>query len=149
MSGNLENRLLPDVMKSWARLQRASAAVLARVENRLKAEGFPPLGWYDVLLELQRAGEDGLRPVDIEKRMLLAQYNVSRLIERLAAASYVEKRRAPDDGRGVMVLLRPEGAALLKEMWPVYREAVETEFAAHLNEEEVESLWKLLGKLSP
>ena len=121
MSGNLKNRPSPDVMNSWARLQRASAAVLARVESRLKAEGFPPLGWYDVLLELQRAGEDGLRPVDIEKRMLLAQYNVSRLIERLAAASYVEKRRAPDDGRGVMVLLRPEGAALLKEMWPVYR----------------------------
>jgi len=149
MTGNLKDRHCPDVMESWARLQRSSGAVLSRVEVRLKAEGFPPLGWYDVLLELRRADGVGLRPVDIEKRMLLAQYNVSRLIERLVAASYVDKRRAPDDGRGVMIFLRPEGEALLERMWPVYREAVETEFAAHLDEEENETLWKLLGKLLP
>jgi hypothetical protein len=34
-------------------------------------------------------------------------------------------------------------------MWPVYREAVEIEFAAHLDDEEAETLWKLLGKLLP
>ncbi|WP_281926366.1 MarR family winged helix-turn-helix transcriptional regulator [Roseibium album] len=149
MTGNLKDRHFPDVMECWARLQRSSGAVLSRVEARLKAEGFPPLGWYDVLLELRRADGVGLRPVDIEKRMLLAQYNVSRLIERLVGASYVDKRRASDDGRGVMIFLRPEGEALLERMWPVYREAVEIEFAAHLDDEEAETLWKLLGKLLP
>ncbi len=139
----------PTTVDAWARLQRASGAVLSRVEARLKAEGFPPLGWYDVLLELRRADGNTLRPVDIEKRTLLAQYNVSRMIDRLAAAGYVEKLKAPDDGRGVVVRLTPEGTGLLKAMWPVYRKAIETEFAAHLEEGDAQALWGILGKLLP
>jgi len=134
---------------AWARLQRASGAVLARVEARLKAQGFPPLAWYDVLLELNRAEENTLRPVEIERRMLLAQYNVSRLIDRLVAAGYVEKRKSLEDGRGVVILLLPKGEALLKTMWPVYRDAVEAEFSAYLGEGDTETLWRVLGKLLP
>ncbi|MHA7774212.1 MarR family winged helix-turn-helix transcriptional regulator [Roseibium sp. M-1] len=136
-------------MDAWARLQRASSAVLGRVEARLKADGFPPLSWYDVLLELNRTEEKSLRPVEIEKRMLLAQYNVSRLIDRLAAAGYVEKRKSPEDGRGVVICLLPEGEALLKSMWPCYRDAVETEFSSRLGDGDAGLLWRVLGKLLP
>lgn len=136
-------------MDAWARLQRASGVVLARVEARLKAEGFPPLGWYDVLLELNRAEEKMLRPVEIERRMLLAQYNVSRLIDRLVAAGYVEKRKSPEDGRGVVICLLPKGETLLKDMWPSYRDAVEAEFSAHLNDGDAQTLWRVLGRLLP
>ena len=139
----------PDPVDAWARLQRASSKVLERVESRLKTEGFPPLGWYDILLELRRAEGQALRPVDIEKRILLAQYNVSRLIDRLVAAGYVEKRKSPEDGRGVRICLLPEGDALVAAMWPRYRDAVETEFSSLLGDGDAETLWKILGKLLP
>ena len=103
MSNSAET--VPQAIDAWARLQRASGNVLARVEARLKAAGFPPLGWYDVLLELSRAEDKTLRPVEIEKRMLLAQYNVSRLLDRLAAAG------ASDHDRGG---LRPQSSAALR-----------------------------------
>ncbi|GAB4511172.1 MAG: helix-turn-helix domain-containing protein [Roseibium sp.] len=138
-----------DPMDAWARMQRTSGAVLSRVEARLGAQGFPPLAWYDVLLELRRSQAKALRPVEIEKRILLAQYNVSRLIDRLVAAGYVVKRKSPEDGRGVVICLLPEGEALLEAMWPKYREAVETEFAGHLQEGDAETLWRILGKLLP
>lgn len=135
------------MIDAWARLQKASGAVLAKVEARLKARNFPPLGWYDVLLELKRADEKTLRPVEIEKRILLAQYNVSRLIDRLTSAGYVEKLKAAEDGRGVAVRITQEGETLLKEMWPVYREAIRSEFAEHLAPEDAQTLWHILGKL--
>ncbi len=135
------------MMDAWVRLHRAGGAVLERVESRLKTAGFPPLSWYDVLLELRRAEGEGLRPVEIEKRILLAQYNVSRLIDRLTGAGYAQKRKAPADGRGVTVYLTPEGAALLEKMWPAYRGAVEAEFAAHLDPGDAETLWRILEKL--
>ncbi|MEE4010890.1 MarR family winged helix-turn-helix transcriptional regulator [Roseibium sp. FZY0029] len=137
----------PAAIDAWARLQRASGAVLARVETRLKADGFPPLGWYDVLLELSRAEDRTLRPVEIEKRMLLAQYNVSRLLDRLAAAGYIEKLKSPEDGRGVSVRVTSEGEALLKAMWPCYQAAVEAEFTNHLEPGDAETLWDVLGRL--
>jgi len=138
-----------DPIDAWARLQRAGSTVLSRVESRLKAEGFPPLAWYDLLLELRRAEGRMLRPVEIEKRVLLAQYNVSRLIDRLVAAGYVDKRKSREDGRGVAIGLLPEGEALLQAMWPRYRDAVETEFSAHLGDGDAEVLWKILGKVLP
>ena len=62
---------------AWARLLKASAKLLDAVERDLKQAGLPPLAWYDALLELHRARPDGLRPGDLEKEMLLPQYNVS------------------------------------------------------------------------
>ncbi|MBO6890654.1 MAG: winged helix-turn-helix transcriptional regulator [Roseibium sp.] len=134
-------------MDAWVRLQRASTAVLERVEARLKAAGFPPLGWYDVLLELRRAEDRSLRPVEIERHTLLAQYNVSRLIDRIAAAGYADKKKSPEDGRGIKVCLTRKGETLLEEMWPVYREAVQREFAEHMSDSDMKTISSILKKL--
>src|SRR5215470_12519483 len=121
------------VILAWARLVRAQQAALAAVESDLKAAGFPPLAWYDVLLELSRK-EDGLRPFALEQELLLAQYNLSRLIDRLQSAGYVERRICPDDGRGQIVAITAAGRALLKRMWPTYRAAISRHVGAKLGE---------------
>src|SRR6187397_717432 len=72
------------VIHAWTRLVKAGRVVLGAVEAELKAAGFPPLGWYDVLLELSREKVDGRRPFILEERLLLAQYNLSRVLDRLA-----------------------------------------------------------------
>ena len=72
----------PETVAAWARLVRVQQHVLAAVEADLKAEGFPPLAWYDALLELSRATNGRMRPVGLEKTMLLPQYSTSRLTER-------------------------------------------------------------------
>ena len=59
----------------------------ANVEAAVKAKGYPPLAWYDVLLELSREGGRRLRPVELEKELLVAQYNLSRLLDRMAYAA--------------------------------------------------------------
>ena len=40
---------------AWIRLMRVQSRVLDCVEQDLKKGGFPPLAWYDALLELSRA----------------------------------------------------------------------------------------------
>ena len=80
---------------AWARLMKASTKLLAQVERDLKEAGLPPLAWYDALLELYRARPDGLRPGDLQQEMLLPQYNVSRLVDRLEASGYAVRRPHP------------------------------------------------------
>ena len=46
----------------WAQLLRAHGAALSTVESALKEAGLPPLAWYEVLLELKRVGNHGIRP---------------------------------------------------------------------------------------
>jgi DNA-binding MarR family transcriptional regulator len=125
---------------------RAETAVLAAVEADLKRADLPPLGWYDVLLELSRRKE-GLRPFEIEKEVLLAQYNLSRLIDRLEQAGYVVRRPCPEDARGQVVVITEAGRALMKRMWPVYRGAIARHVGDKLTEDEAARLATLLGKL--
>ncbi|MHA1546375.1 MAG: MarR family transcriptional regulator, partial [Alphaproteobacteria bacterium] len=77
-----------ETVRAWTAMVRAQQTVLGAVEADLSKAGFPPLGWYDVLLELRRAGQ-GMRPVELEKTLLIAQYNLSRLVARLEKAGYL------------------------------------------------------------
>ena len=135
------------VIRAWARLIRAQQAMLTAVEAELKAAGFPPLAWYDVLLELSRAQEK-LRPFALEQELLLAQYNLSRLLDRLEGAGYLERRACPEDGRGQIVAITAAGRALVKRMWPTYRAAIARHLGAKLSEDEASRLATLLGKLT-
>src|SRR5712675_2222448 len=68
---------------AWIRLIRIKSRVLDAVERDLKKVGFPPLAWYDALLELSRAPSGEMRPVELERQMLIPQYSTSRLLDGL------------------------------------------------------------------
>jgi len=148
-NGGMTNEIPSEaVVDAWINLVRAQHRVLSAVETDLKRAGFPPLSWYDVLLELRRAGDDGLRPLEIEARLLLAQHNVSRLIERLEKAGYATRKAHESDGRGQRILLAASGAELLARMWPVYRAAIERHVGRKLSgDDAARDLAGLLGRL--
>jgi DNA-binding MarR family transcriptional regulator len=133
------------VVRAWARLMKAQQLALASIERDLEGAGLPPLAWYDVLLEVERAGDDGLRPFELERALLLAQYNLSRLIDRIERAGYVERRSCKDDGRGQLIAITSHGKAMRRKIWPVYARAIETAVGCQLTEEQAASLDELLG----
>jgi DNA-binding MarR family transcriptional regulator len=135
-------------IRAWARLQRVAPALLDAVEADLKARKLPPLAWYDALLELKRAGDRGLRPYELQEEMLLAQYSVSRLADRLVESGYAVRRPCPEDARGQVLAITAEGRALLRRMWPVYRDAISRHFAARISATDAGALSRILGKLS-
>lgn len=137
------------VVTAWVRLIRAQRLALQAVEGELKAAGLPPLGWYDALLELDRSETAALRPHELEARLLLAQHNVSRLVDRLEAAGLVGRSPCDGDGRGQMVTITQAGTNLLRRMWPVYRASIQKHVGEKLGDDaEAQSLADLLGKLS-
>jgi DNA-binding MarR family transcriptional regulator len=138
----------PETVAAWARLVRVQQHVLAAVEADLKAEGFPPLAWYDALLELSRAANGRMRPVELEKTMLLPQYSTSRLTERLARAGLAVREVCPMDRRGQFIAITAEGRALQKRMWEAYAAAIERHVGTRLSNEDAGRLCELLGKLS-
>lgn len=109
----------------WIRLMRAQRLILAAIEQDLKAADMPPLAWYDVLWELVRTPKGRLRPFEIEERTLLAQHNLSRLLDRMEAAGLVHREVLPEDGRGRWVLVTEAGRAMQARIWTVYAAAIE------------------------
>ncbi|XUM47760.1 MarR family winged helix-turn-helix transcriptional regulator [Rhizobium sp. YTU87027] len=144
------NRATPSdaAIDAWIGLMRAQQRLLGQIEADLKSAGLPPLGWYDVLWELVRSPQGRLRPFEIEERTLLAQYNLSRLIDRLEKAGLVQRQTFDQDGRGRWVVVTEEGRALQKRMWTVYAKAIENNFGAKLSEADAATLGSLLARVS-
>ncbi len=133
---------------AWIALIRGQQRALSSIEDELKAAGFPPLVWYDILLELDRSPEGALRNRDIEARMLLARYSVTRLLERMAADGLVNRRPCDDDARGVIARITPKGRRLRRSMWKTYERAIVRHFAAQYTKKEAKILGDLLARLS-
>lgn len=134
-------------IRAWARLLKAQRIALGAVESVLRDAGLPPLAWYDVLLEVERAGDTGVRPLALERAMLLAQYNLSRLLDRIEKEGYIERRACPDDRRGQLVHITQSGRALRRRMWPVYASAIAAVMGERLKAAEAAQLAETLGKI--
>lgn len=137
-----------EVTQAWISLMRAQQRLLAAIEGDFKAAGLPGLGWYDVLWELHRADGGRLRPFEIEERTLLAQYNLSRLIDRLERQALVERQAFDTDGRGRWVVITEKGRALRTAMWTVYARAITTHIGAKLSEADAVQLARLLSRFT-
>jgi DNA-binding MarR family transcriptional regulator len=135
------------VVDAWIALNRAQQAALLKIERAFRDAKLPPHAWYDILWELDRAGESGLRPFELEGRMLIAQSNISRLIDRLVEQGYVERQPCADDGRGQNVVITPAGRALRKRMWPVYSRAISEAVGVHFAGREAANVTRLLTRL--
>ena len=132
---------------AWVQLVRTEQTILARVEADLKEQGFPALEWYDVLLELDNAPDGRLPQGNVQSRVLLAQYNLCRLVDRLEREGLVKRQPSPDDGRSNLLLITEEGRKLRRNMWPAYAEAIQKHLGSRLTCEEARQLAALLGRL--
>jgi DNA-binding MarR family transcriptional regulator len=132
---------------AWIRLMRVQSRVLDAVELDLKKAGFPPLAWYDALLELSRAPSGEMRPVELEKQMLIPQYSTSRLIDRLVDEGLAARRECKIDKRGQFVEITEAGRELQKKMWSAYSAAIEKHVGSKLSDADAAKLCGLLDRL--
>src|ERR1700737_382078 len=85
-------------IRAWSHFLGANALALRAIEERLKAANQPPFAWYDVLLELDRAG-GRLRIGELGLRLVVEPYNVTRLLDRLESEGLLKREQAYGDGR--------------------------------------------------
>src|SRR5215510_12326989 len=142
----MSDKLSDSVTRAWVRLVRARHAVVSAVEADAKEAGVLPVEWYDVLWDLERH-KDGVRPFELEERLLFAQYNLSRLIDRMVEQGLVKKVACPSDKRGHMLFITDAGLKARKATWPFYARAVNKHLGDKLTDAETERLASLLGKL--
>lgn len=135
------------VETAWVLLIRAQQVLLVHVETALKNAALPPLSWYDVLLELSRDPESGLRQYEIGERVLLNKHNLSRLIDRLESDGLVKRQACDLDGRGNIVKIAKKGLQLKQQMWPVYAKAIQELIAEPLTATQVRSLTEMMNAL--
>jgi DNA-binding MarR family transcriptional regulator len=137
----------PTTIAFWTALVSANRHLIETIETALKAEGMPPLAWYDALLEIEKTGSDGIRPFALEDRLLLPQYGTSRLLDRITKAGLIERTACADDGRGQVVRITDAGKRMRRSMWPIYADLLTKLIEWKLPRDEMAGLLASLQRL--
>jgi DNA-binding MarR family transcriptional regulator len=131
---------------AWAVLLTAHATLVEKIEAALAKAGLPPLAWYDVLLELEKAEDGKLRMHELARRVVLSRSNLTRLADRLEHAKLIAREDTPHDRRGYHCVITAAGLAMRKKMWPVYKGEIERLFSRHISVEEARVIGDALGR---
>lgn len=134
--------------KTWITLMQASRHLLATVEKQLKENKLPSLEWYDILWELECDKSGHIRPQDLEKRTLLAQYQMSRVLARMEAAGLVTLTQMESDKRGRTVAITQKGRDVRAMMWRCYGTFLHAQFDSKLTPPRMTDLAALLTHLT-
>jgi DNA-binding MarR family transcriptional regulator len=131
---------------AWMVLLTAHATLIEKIEAALAEAKLPPLAWYDVLWELERAEGGKLRMHELARRVALSRSNLTRLADRLEAAKLIEREDTPHDRRGYHCVITRAGLAMRKKMWPTYKAEIERLFSRHVTVEEARTIGDALAR---
>jgi DNA-binding MarR family transcriptional regulator len=134
-------------IQSWVRLLRAHAASVRSLSAQLVAEHGLTINDYEALLRLSRAEGGRLRRVDLSQELVLTASGVTRLLDGLERAGYVEKGHCDSDLRVTYAVLTEAGLAKLDEAACSHVAAITELFESRLSGDELAQLAALLGRL--
>lgn len=120
----------------------------AEAVNKLGDQFLKPLGvsraQFNILLLLRYEGVEGLKQVDISRRLIITSANVSVLLDRMEGHGWI--RRETADRRTNLIHMTPAGRTLFDRIEPIYNRRV-LEVMSGLEAGDLAQLTRLLEKL--
>jgi MarR family 2-MHQ and catechol resistance regulon transcriptional repressor len=111
------------LLEAYTRLERGLGADL---ETRCGI----PHSWFEVLLRLARSDDGQLSMGALAEQVALTSGGVTRLVDRIEAAGYVERRASRADRRVAYTALTAEGRLKLEEASKVHAGNLREVFAS-------------------
>lgn len=131
---------------AWSSLLRAHATLMRQLNTDLIKETGLGLADLDVLAQLAQAGGQ-LRMTELAEKVFSSRSGMTRRVDRLVDEGLVCRSNASEDGRGVVVGLTDAGVTRLTETVPVHMRGVSKLFFSQLNDKELATLERALGKV--
>jgi DNA-binding MarR family transcriptional regulator len=133
--------------QAWINFLRAHAAVTRQLNAELLETHGLTLNDFDVLAQLSRGPEHGLKRSELAERVLLTPSGITRLLDGLERAGYVRRGECPTDARVTYAVLTGEGRAKLRRAAKTHLASVDALLKERFTEPELAELAGLLGRL--
>ena len=134
-------------LEAWIRFLRAHASLTRKLSARLERQHGLTLNDFDVLAQLASVEERQLRRVDLARSVLLSASGITRLLDGLERAGWVEKGTCRSDARVTYAVLTEAGLAKYRSARTSHLADVEALFGSRFSDEEHATLSKLLLQL--
>jgi DNA-binding MarR family transcriptional regulator len=134
-------------LDAWVSFLRSHSAITRQLNvDLLNGHGLT-LNDYEVLLHLAGAEDGMMRRVDLAESVLLTASGITRLLDGLERAGYVEKARCDSDARVSYAKLTDAGRGKLRDASKTHLAGIEELFSSRYSEEELIALAAFLGRL--
>jgi DNA-binding MarR family transcriptional regulator len=137
----------PKQLEAWVAFLRSHSAVTRQLNVELLNEHGLTLNDYEVMMLIDRAEHGVMRRVDLAESVLLTASGITRLLDGLEAAGYVEKAHCQSDARVSYAKLTEPGREKLRAASATHLAGVEAVFASPYTESELATLAGLLSRL--
>jgi DNA-binding MarR family transcriptional regulator len=134
-------------VEAWIGLLRAHAATTRQFNAELLETHGLTLNDFDVLAQLSRGPDYGLKRSELAERVLLTPSGITRLLDGLERAGYVARGECETDARVTYAVLTEAGREKLREASKTHLGSVRALLSERFTREELEQLSKLLGRL--
>jgi DNA-binding MarR family transcriptional regulator len=132
---------------AWTRLLRGHASATRALNAKLVAEHGLTVNDYEALRQLSQAEDRSMRRVDLAAHLFLTASGVTRLLNGLEAAGFVEKGVCREDARVTYAVLTEAGHRKLAEASASHVAAIRELFEERFSTSELAALTDLLSRL--
>ena len=134
-------------VQAWVRLLRGHAAASRALTTQLSREHGLSINDYEALLLLAHAEGERLRRTDLARSLELTPSGITRLLDGLELAGYVDREACSVDARVTYAVLTDTGRAKLEKASCSHVAAIAELFEGRYTTEELETLAELLARL--
>jgi DNA-binding MarR family transcriptional regulator len=143
----LSEQLSTAPVQVFVRLLQGHAAATRVLSADLVREHGLTINDYEALLRLSRADDRRLKRVELAGSLLLTPSGVTRLLDGLERAGYVEKGSCDSDARVTYAVLTDAGYEKLAEASASHVAQICAFFEQRFEDDELATLAELLGRL--
>lgn len=136
-----------NAVHSFVSLVRAYSHATRLLNAQLTADHGLTISDYEVLLRLSRAPDRRLRRVDLAEQVLLTASGITRLLDGLERAGYVERGACDSDRRVVYAVLTEAGLVKLRDASGTHVGQIEEYFISRYDDGELRALAELLERI--
>ena len=136
-------------LETWRTFLQAHATVIRRLEAELEAGGHVSLADLDVLIQLASAPGRRLRMSELADTVLLSRSGMTRRIDRLETAGFVQRHECSVDRRGAYAGITESGLERLRQARPTHLRGIEQHFVSRLSDGELAAVGDALTKVIP
>ena len=138
-----------DEQFAWRSFIFAAMSILEELSNVLETDPAIDLTLheYEILVHLSEQDEQRIRMSDLADLVVHSRSRLTHTATRLSGRGLVERRKVPDDGRGVLLVLTDTGRELLERLAPVHVESVRRHWFDALTPELVEALGEAMSRV--
>ncbi len=134
-------------LESWVSFLRAHSAITRQLNADLLTAHGLTLNDYEVLLMLSKAEGGRMRRVDLAHTVVLTASGITRLLDGLERAGFVEKDSCPTDARVSYAKLTISGHEKLRAAAVTHLQGVDELFTGRFSDSDLIALAELLGRL--